>query len=93
MAKVINDIIDPAILFCWKAFSDIIGSITGASAFILYTIFIFMVFRFILAPVLRINLGRIQSEIAGSDKTKKKGDNYDKKKDRKNPKNPKNKGK
>lgn len=90
MAKVINDIINPAILFCWNAFSDVIGSISGASTFILYTIFIYMVFRFILAPVLRINLGRIQNEIAGSDKTKKNVDKYDRKK---NPKNPKNKEK
>lgn len=90
MAQVINDIINPAIFFCWKAFSDVIGAISGASTFILYTIFIYMVFRFMLAPVLRINLGRIQNEIAGSDKTKKNVDKYDRKK---NPKNPKNKEK
>lgn len=70
MTKVINDIILPSIAFAWKSFNDIISALPGASIFLLYTIFIFLVFRFILAPVLRIHLGRIQSEIAGSDKAK-----------------------
>lgn len=71
MSEAIQDIVNPGIVGAWSLFHQVLSGISGLSNYLLYTIMIFMVFRFILAPVLRIHLGRIQAEIAsGSDKAK-----------------------